>query len=350
MALGILFGIIILVKNPPKKLIFEKELFLILVVVFLFTFLTLVLAFLSGELPSRFGVEIFWMILPIVYAFVILNTFRFEDIYFCVVIAFFASLLGYVISIGPQNFTFANIMSVNFQRSFSPFESHLFEMASLNFAVFFAYYRKHKILGIIATIFAIAVFKRYNFIFSIVIFFLPLLIDVNRTVTIKAVRLLKGGLIAFTLFYFWLMHPSTPDFFYPVFGRQRGDFTMGRSYFLRNILEGDFVSSGLASTTDFLRQQLEMDMIKIMLELSIFALIVLIFCYMNLAGRKLFCVIYMVFLLTRGVFQLVLSGPFDWVIAFLVIGTVNYMQPDNLEYVNYKPLIQRLKDNNGRRS
>lgn len=281
--------------------------------------------------------EFFKLILPIVYAYLVLNTFDFTDIYNSMALILFFSMAGYVIEIGVDTFTIDNVMKMNFASSYSPFESHYAAGSAIAMCTFFMYYRKNKVLEIIGFIFAIATFKRAAVVFAIVCFFMPLIFDMRKPVKKRTINLIKVGFVAVTYIYYYLLQPENSETFRKVFNESQEFFTMGRSTYISRLIHGDFVSTGFGSTTVFIGKSIEMDLIKIMLELTIVGLIIFVWCYFDCAGKARYSVLYMCFVFINLLSSHSLTNAFSWILTFVIIGTMNYKEPADISaYVKRK--------------
>ncbi|NRO92066.1 hypothetical protein IMAU10142_02110 [Lactobacillus helveticus] len=102
-----------------------------------------------------------------------------------------------------------------------------------------------------------------------------------------------------TRVYLFTMMPQNQMWSYEKFHLNIGDFSMGRSYRVAFLLNNNFISYGLGSSSQFLNNTfgtvytvstLELDLIKILLELGSIALIVFILVYYNIS-KKFFILI-----------------------------------------------------------
>lgn len=340
LAISCVLCFIQLSKNV-KKLIFKKEFKSLAIVIISLSVISFVMVFISGKYYSSLLENIFKLALPCIYVFLLLNTMEFKDIYICMSGALILSFVGYIIEIGPENFTLSNILSINFSSSYSPFESNFAAGSAIAMCTFFMYFRKNKILKYLSLIFAILTFKRLAVLFALVLFFLPKIINVNKQVSKRQRNFIKIAFVILTFGYFWLLTPQASDVFENIFGQTQREFSMGRSDFLQTIINGNYISSGLGSTTDFLGRGLEMDLIRIYLETGILGLIIFIFGYWNCAGNCVYTYIYMLFQFVNLLTSHSLSNSFNWILAFIIIGTITY-KSDRREQLNDNK-IERIK-------
>lgn len=331
MIISIIFCAIQL-RKKEKTYIFNKELISIIIVVISFLFITLLYAINGGDFYTESIAELIKLIIPIVYTFFIINVFSFEDIYYSMIGILICSFCGYILEIGIDKFTINNIITMNFDSSYSPFESHYFSGASIALCTFFMYYRKNKLLKLLSLLFVICTFKRLSIVFALILLVLPYFIDINKKVG-KKVRIFMSILfILITLVYYYLMLPSSASIFYNIFGKTQAEFTMTRSNFLAQILYGDYSSSGIGSITHFFGKTIEMDLIQIYLEVSIIGLIIFVWNYWKCAGNKLYTYFYMTFQFFNMVTSHSLDNPFNWTLVFIIIGCISYKSINNINY------------------
>lgn len=336
--IAIIWGFFLLKYKKDKK-IFIKELTNVSVVVIIFIMITLLLIVYSGNFYSGTIEEFIKLILPIVYVFIVLNTFSFKDIYKSMSITLIVSIIGYIIEIGTSNFNLANIATMNFWGSYSPFESSMSCGVAIALCVFFTYYNKNKIFKYLSLIFVIFTFKRLFIVFAIMLLILPKFIDINKAIKGKYITIAKIFFIVATILYYIFLSPSSSGLFEKIMGTSQVEFTMGRSSFLRTLENSDFISSGLGSTTQAIGRGLEMDLIKIYLELGIIGLITFVLGYWNCAGNKVYTFIYMTFQFFNMLTSHSLTSSFDWILAFLIIGCISY-KTNNQEFQKNKERVK----------
>ena len=324
MLASIIFCFIQLRKKENRTYIFKKELLSVLFVIISFLFITLLFTLKNGNFYQESISELIKIIIPIIYAFFILNVFSFKEIYYSMVGILLCSFLGYVLEIGTDNFTMSNILTMSFGTSYSPFESHLFSGASIALYAFFIYYRKNKFLVALSLLFVVCTFKRLSIVFAIFLLIIPYFININKKVNEKLRIWISIFFVVITIIYYFLLIPSSADFFYDIFGKTQREFTMSRSIFLERILNSNYSSSGIGSVTHFLGRSLEMDLIQIYFEVSIIGLIIFVWNYWKCAGNIVYTYIYMAFQFFNMLTSHSLDNSFNWVLVFLIIGCITY--------------------------
>lgn len=340
---GIAFCLLQLLNRKKNQVeydvVFSKEShYVTMAIVSIFTLSLFESLFHTGiDATSQMISELIKLILPILYAYLVLNTFDFEDIYWSMTFVLFFSILGFVLEIGSNTFTLANLQRINFSTSYSPFESHYAAGSAIAMCTFFMYYRRNRILEIISLIFAIATFKRAAVVFAILIFVLPMIFDMSVPVKKRTVNAFKFAFILLTYIYYRVQLPSNENLFERIFKIDADMFTMGRSGYISKLISSNFVSTGFGSTTMFIGKSIEMDLIKIMLEVGIIGLMIFIWCYFECAGRIRYSLLYMVFVFFNLLTSHSLTNAFSWILVFVILGTINYKEPEDISrYIRRK--------------
>lgn len=316
-------------KKEEKK--FKKEFYSILKTVLILFIISIVAVILNGEFYSSILENCFKMILPIIYVFCFINVMDMESIYKCMCGTLIFSIIGYIIEIGVNNFSIANLSLIDFSKSSSPFESSFASGASIAFCAFFCYYRKNKFFMILSFLFAFFTFKRLSVIYAIFLLIFPYIANPNKEIKNKTKIMCIILFIIGTLVYMNLLMPENSNLFYKIFGESQDSYTMGRSGFLRTLIYGNYHWSGLGTTTDFLGKGLEMDLIRIYLETTIVGLIVFVVGYWNCSGNNRYTFIYMLFQFLNLLTSHSLSNSFNWILAFLTIACITYQKKEKFK-------------------
>lgn len=347
--MGIAVSILSLKRRSVKKFIFVRELKAILLVAVVFSVFSLGRSAITLTFSTDSAVGIMYIVLAIIYAFCILNTLHFDDIYSCMKIILISGIIGYVCEIGLDNFNINNILKSSIQDSYSPFESNYTSSLSIIMCSFFAYYRKEKKWLILSVAFALFTFKRSYMLFAIIFLVLPIIFNPNKKINKFVFYLTAIIFILATFGIIWLYMPNNEVTFIKYFGITPSRFSSGRSDLLRSLLSNGYVSTGYESSTAFLGRGLEMELVKIYLELGIIPLIVFVYNYFNISRGNWFCFLVMFQNMINFLTSHSLSSAFNWGLRFIIIGCILYKEI--ALYQNTKiPLFKRIsfKDIAGR--
>lgn len=311
-------------KCNNKCRYYYKEFKNIFIVIYLMIFISLIYSLFSSNIPNVMFEEFFKLLLPIVYAYYVLNTLEFEKIYSAMVLILFLSIGGYILEIGIDTFTISNLRQISYANSYSPFESHYSAGISIVMCAFFMYYRNNWLYSILSFLFVLLTFKRLALIFAILLLILPKLINLNKIVSRKWSTLIKVIIIISTVIYYNLLSPRLGDVFQVIFKDNAELVTMGRSIYINKIINGGFISSGFGSTFMFIGKSIEMDLIKILLELSIIGLILFVWYFWDITRNHLYCIIYMSFVFINLLTSHSLTNVFSWILTYIIMGCISY--------------------------
>ena len=264
--------------------------------------------------------------MSITYAFVLLNVLDFEDIYRLMVFYLVISIFGWVLQKGELILDLSTYTKMSLADSYFPLESHYFAPAAMNCCIFFLYYKRKKWTQIVAFAFAILTFKRVQLIFAIVALVFPLVGDPNRKIKKTTWYLFCIGVIVATACYFELLQPENEWIIESVTGMPANDFTSGRSNLLHRLLLSDYKMAGLGTSEEILGRGIEMELIAMILEMSFPVMVIFVFCYASVAGRKIYAMLDMSYLMVLLLTGATLYNVFMWTTVFLFFGSINYLK------------------------
>lgn len=330
---GILWGFVQVLGK--KHLVFLRELRNVMIAIGTFLVVSLVLIlFRGGDLAFCLELIVRYT-MAIAYAFVLLNVLDFEDIYRLMVFYLVISIYGWALQKGGALLDWNTYMQMSFVTSYSPLESHYFAPAAMNCCVFFLYYKRNKWTQVISFLFALFTFKRVQLVFAIAVLLLPIIADPNRKIKKSAWYLFCGGVILAALCYLALLMPEQEWIIESVTGMSTEDFTSGRSTLLRWLLDSDYQMGGLGTSEAVLGRGIEMELLSIMLEMSFPVMVIFVFSYVSVAGRKLYAMLVMLYLMVLLLTGSALYNVFMWTTAYMFFGSINY-----LKLVEYSPKWQ----------
>jgi hypothetical protein len=279
------------------------------------------------------------IILPIFVSLLIVNVLDRDSIHRAMQILLPISIFFYILSIGIDQFTLANIMSIQFLSSHSVFETNFFSTVSIIFCLYFGYYRENKLYLITSSIFVFFTFKRIMIIYAIMILIFGGIIKGYKEVSLLFIWITKFIIFIISYIYILLMLGKIPDIMQLYFGVEINKFTMGRKYLMERILNTGYKSSGMYSSSLYYRS-MEMDIPQFYVELGILSTIALIWFFVNIAQRNS----YNLFIITFCLFELLTSHWLDvtyfWIYAYVIIGVIAYENKKPVGIMKHK---KRLK-------
>ena len=329
---GILWGLMQVLGK--KKMIFLRELRNVMIAIGTFLIVSLVLILIRGGDLSFCLELIVRYTMAITYAFVLLNVLDFEDIYRLMVFYLVISIFGWVLQRGDVLLDWSTYRKISLKDSYSPLESHYFAPAAMNCCIFFLYYKRKKWTQIVSFIFALLTFKRVQLVFAVAALVFPLVGDPNRKIKKTAWYLFCIGVIVATVCYFELLQPENEWIIESLTGMSANDFTSGRSNVLQRLLLSDYKMGGLGTSEAILGRGIEMELIAMILEMSFPVMVLFVFCYASVAGRKIYAMLDMSYLMVLLITGSALYNVFMWVTVFLFFGSINYLK--EVEYGRHR--------------
>lgn len=328
--------IIQIMKNlkEKRKLEYIFELKRMIVVVGIFSIISIFKIYQTKNFTTKTIEELMQITIPFLYTFFIINFMSLKDIIKFMKYALGISLLAYILSIGIDKFTISNFLSISFINSYSPFESAPFAEIASSLSAFFIYYRKKSPKGaIISFIFCFLVFKRMLLLQSIVLIIISMLNLSDKKTSKMLIIFSKFFFFISTLIFYFLLQEENSLIFKKYIGSDIGEFTMGRVYRLWYPLKG-YISYGFGSTTDVLGYNLELDLIKILIELGIIALIIFIYCYFDLTRNNFFAFVIIGCIFANLLFASCLTSTVGWIFRMICISTIFYKKDEWNSIVN----------------
>lgn len=317
--LGLLVSFLIYCKKENNKRMYLKETFGIVFTVIIFGIVSLFLAVEANvSLHMETYMELAYIFISCIYAYLLVNTLDVSYLYKSCAIVLFFSIVNYVFfEKGISIFSLQNLINISFSDSYSIFESHYSSGVAFVLGCFFVYYNKNRFITITSILYVFLTFKRMLLLSVLFLFILSFIIssmekkNKNRITNV----LLSFAFVIATLYYFNYIKSNYTEL---------SDFTMGRSNILHVLLNSDFHSTGFGSSTVFLNgKSIEMDLIRIFIEMGIIPLFVFAFTYWMYAGKNKYCICYMFFIFLNLLLSHSLGSIFTWVISFFTIALIN---------------------------
>lgn len=308
------------------KVKYKRE-FLIIVLFFIFlTLSSLVVTLIRGIFTFRTIQELIFLILPAIYAFLIINTLDFKNIKIMMQISCLLSFIFYIISL---NMAFKDIInsffSASFFDSYSALESHIFCGLALSFCMFFIYYKKNTFFKVLSLLFVFMTFKRLFMVIAVILLAISFFPKIKeKKVSNKIFILTIICLIIFFLVYYFAMQPENVIMLEEKFNIDISKITMTRSDRLLQLKQSGFKSYGFGSVTDYMYKyfdgySLEMDMIKMCIEVGFCTCVFMIISYSFFGKKNVYSFVIMTFHLVNLIVSSSLTGTFTWLIVFMIV-------------------------------
>lgn len=286
----------------------------------------------------------YWGI-PILFSFCAVNIFSLQDLQFCAKAAVVILGISYIVQIGFDTFSFNNIMEAithitlsggNNSSSTSAFESNSFPDVFMSLFFFFSYFKKKNYLWlVISLILVILTNKRLMIVFSVIILiaiFLPKPKWKQSHFLFQHLWLIMSTF--FLTMPFLVMYSMKEDVEFKILlktGINMADFWMGRDVMVNNIIQSSFRSFGLGSTFQFQGSLLEVEGVKIYLEIGIVGLALVVFSYWRIVRKDAFCMLMMTYnFININTSTSISTGTFSWIFYLILIGVCLYYKRDYL--------------------
>ena len=228
--------------------------------------------------------------------------------------------------------TLANLKSISFANSYSPFESEL-AFVFLIFECFYLYMGKRK-NAIISLILCILSFKRISMLAAIVFFIISKWIVVKKAVNKKIVIVTTVVFVLLPVLTCLMLNDTLEAWFYQTFHVTLNEITLTRSSRIEAVINSGQIKYGLGSVTTYLtkylnalhgsnfsNRNLHNDLVKIYLECGILGSIVFTYIYMKAASVSRMLFVMMCYIFFECYFNhLFEAGSTDiWILIYLIM-------------------------------
>lgn len=306
----------------------------------IFLFISFILISIFKAQQVGISSNLFWgeairLIVPFIYTFLFLNFLSLYDIEVFMKLSLIATLVAFVFTTDFSNITLNNILAISFSNSYSPFENSEVSFLSFALSAFFIYYKnKFPMWTILSMIMVVLTFKRV-YVLGILILFIASINFFKRIKVRKWVLYVSSAIwILLVKFYMFLLDPSNYNLGLEKYHIDVVNFSMNRAYRVWYLIQHNYLSSGLTSTTKFLQTNLffngttlELDLIKILMELGIIGIIIFVICYYRLVRKSFYAyllisIMFLQFLMASGV-----NGYLEMSVILITVALSNYENP-----------------------
>lgn len=324
-----------------KKLIFKKEALYVFIWAFSLLTLSLFFSLSANEFTIKSLFSVLKILLPVILGFLILNTLSYSQIRLCMTFILIINLLGFFFAMGIEKFSFNSLFSISFLESYSPLESNFFSPQALALCCFFLYYRESKIISIISIIFLFLTFKRFMILFAIFTFVISAFINLNKKIRPIWITLAKVVIVVGCLGYILALQGNFDDMLTKYIHINMDQLTMGRAALFGH-LGNHFQSFGLESSSVVIGRDIEMDLIKIFMELSIWGLIITINQIFNLGKKNVFTFLLSLLILLEMLTSHFYDITYFWILFYITLGCINYKETETRN-LNTKKICFKFK-------
>ena len=193
----------------------------------------------------------------------------------------------------------------------------------MGLAAYFSYFNKDKKWTILSFLFSIFTFKRIIIIFAVILLFLPIFKNDLRVKSGNVIAFIMTAIFSLLgIVYSYVLMPQNiivlDSFALKYFGLSITKLVMARDLLLRNLMYSGFVRSGIDSTFLF-SKDIEMDLVRIFLELGAFGVIAIVFYFWMLAKDNIYSFIFMLSIMINLLLSHSIHSPYGWILKYIVI-------------------------------
>ena len=323
--------ICVLYMNKSKQInIFKYEVKSVIWIIGAFAVISLIRSIYINSFTIRTFQELLFLLIPVIFSYCILNTLNKKQIDKCMISTLIIFMIAYFgeINMGFSEFISA-LTSMSFSNSYSMLESSTFAGSSIAISMYFIYFKKNKLAYLASIFFVILTFKRLAIVFVIFLIFVIKLFNYNKKVNYYALNSIKIIILLITILYYLIMIPKNVEYINSLFNIDLYKITMSRTYRFSLIYNRPmFINTGLGSTFTYLMNRygvtLEMDFIKLLIEVTPIGLWIFINNMCNIVKKNWYCMLLMLFQFFNLITSHSLASTFAWTIFYLTIGCVLY--------------------------
>lgn len=341
MLLPVIIGILVILylRFTKQKKLKYKYLFELKIGIFIFL-VFLIISFVKSNQTGVFTWgslgESIRILIPFMYTFIIINFLSKSDITFFMRTCTLVAMICFLATIDYSNINISNILSISFSNSYSPFENFEVSLLSNALAIYFLYNNKNNIIWCVLSVLLVFLNFKRVFIISAIILILCVLFKIkNKRVNNFVLIISSFFWILITKFYMYMLRPENYFWDMNKLHIDIVEFTMSRAYRVWYLIQNGFQSYGLGSTTSSLNKAfkmgltgnslgvtLEMDFIKILMELGIIGIAIFIFSYYELTRHNFYSYVVISLMFLQLLMANGLTRYFEFSIILTTIGLI----------------------------
>lgn len=349
LVLGLIVEFFGFLSKRRKKLYCKNELKGLMCFVIVIIIYSLLYSLFRGIFSFRTIQEILFIVCPIIYAFLFVNNSTYNETKTCLTLGLIITFILYIFSLG-MNFSeiYNAFFAANFIESDSSLESGVFSGVSLGFTAFFIKKEQKdskwpKWQKWLSVLFVFMTFKRLSIITTIIMVF----ISYNKKLCNKRInnkQLICCSVLIFisSILTYNILQPQNQNYLESKYNIDFTQLTMTRSDRYIALKNSNYKSYGFGSSNEYMYTRfngaLEMDLIKIIVELGFLPLLIFIIAYLNTCKKSMYLFIFMFFKLISMNLTSCLTGAISWSLIFVIVFTIS-KEKEEYENINYNPSI-----------
>ena len=315
-----------------KKIFFIYELKQISFVMISFVIISLIYQIMLMDFKTYFIKEIFYMFIPCLYVFLLVNSEEKKNYSFYFNITLIIFSIFFFIEF-KDILRLANILKISFINSYSPFESNI-PFAGV-FLVLYTYFllNKNKKRAFLSFLLCFLSFKRVHVIYILLLPFIYLLFKNKVYVSKKVLNVTKIFFVFSPLLIEFIFSDYFSEWFYTVFNIDFEKFVMSRFSLINYVLDLNFKNYGLATTYyitppssqiynmmgNTAQFNMHCDLLRIYIETSIVGLAIFVNSYFNVAKDNIFKYILMLVYFFIMFSSHAITSFYTWILIYMFI-------------------------------
>ena len=330
-----------------KKFEYVHELRTGLFVVLSFFIISLYKSYSTGIFVIGTIGELIRLIVPFIYTFILISFFSKQEISSLMKVTLLLAWLSFFLNQDFSQISFSNIMRISFTNSYSPFENSGVSMLSYALATYFIYNRRlAKVSCFFSIVLVFLTFKRVYLLATLVLLILSF--TKKENITVKPIILYLSSIffIILTKMYMFILQPSNYNWDLEKLHFDVVSFSLYRVYRVWYLIQNNFQSYGFGSTTNSLQlgwlrgTTLELDLIKILMELGIIAIVVFVFSYYRLTRENIYAYLVMSFTFLQLLMANGLTNYFEMSILLTTVALTFYNTANTSDDKIIWPLVK----------
>jgi hypothetical protein len=300
---------------------FKKDFFRVSFIYIAFIVITIIKIVQCERYTLNSFTQIFKVWIPVFIAYCLLNILDYEKMQLALDGILVITFLLYILQNGSTILS-EGLSGISFADSYSPLESNIFPSLAMGLLIYYAYFNENRWQLIISAIFVFLTFKRINVIFEFVLIIVPFFVDKNKhmpkIVSLAAKVVAPVG----TILLYENYTQGDWDLIGEYFNWNLGNYSMGRNWFLKSLLSSGYESYGYYSSVDWNGQDIEMDLVRIFLELTIIGLCIIIWIFIDIAENHLYTMLVMAYCLVQCLVGHFIDSTYSWIVIYITIGMI----------------------------
>lgn len=328
-------NVLVLVIYWPKwykKLLFIKELKVMIGLIFILGILSLHKSWVAEKFAFNSMMELIQILLPFVFTFFMLNFLTLDEIALFMRVTLWCTIAGYFISVDFLSITAEDILRMLTVSTYSPFENSTFAEVSSGLCAYFIYNRKKMpVSAFIAIFLNLLVWKRVLVLMTVFLFIISIRGVADDIVKKSTIIVVTFAWIFFVFLIYYIYQPEIANKIRDLYGLNLESFTGYRIYRLWYVYECDFLSYGLGSSSNFISNygrflgaEFEMDFIRIMFEVGPIAIIAICYSYFNVIQRNKYAFVLINFCFLNLLMANGLLRYWGWTLRIITVASINY--------------------------